>query len=74
MKNKKAEAVIKSLEEANETFTIKVLGDEQNKIYALSILMKSQDFRSFKKNEYVGIHLIIINLLKEAEIKFKILE
>lgn len=74
MKNKKAEAIIKRLQEANKTFRIKVLGDEKNKVYAFSILSECQQFSSFHKNEYCWIKKGTIKLLKEAEIKFKILE
>ena len=74
MINKKAEAVIKRLEEANKTFVIEILGDEQNREYAFSILMESQNIISYVKEKSVGVTQNTIKLLKEAEIKFKILE
>ncbi len=75
MKNKKAEAVIKRLQEANETFAIKILGDEQNKIDGFSIFINcNDDFGSSEKGVYWGITKKTIELLKEAEIKFKILK
>jgi len=74
MKNKKAEAVIKRIEEASKTFRIKVLGDKQNKVYAFTILTGIQVVRTFGKDGYAGISHLTINFLKEAEIKFKILE
>ena len=74
MKNKKAEAVIKRLQEVNQTFTIKVLGDAENKVNAFTITSECQPFSSFRKNEYCGIQKNTIKLLEEAEIKFKILK
>ena len=74
MKNKKAEAVIKRLQDANKTERIKILGDEQNREYAFSIFMQSQNVISYVKDEYIVITENTINLLKEAEIKFKIIE
>lgn len=74
MKNKKAEAVIKRLDEASETVIIKVLGDEQNKAYAFSILMRCQAFGGFKKNEYSPIEKGTLRLLDEANIKYKIIK
>ena len=74
MKNKKAEEVIKRIQEVNQTFTIKVLGDAENKVNAFTITSECQQFSSFRKNEYRGIQKNTIKLLEEAEIKFKILK
>lgn len=74
MKNKKAEEVIKKLEEETRHFVIKVLGDKENKVYAFAILMHSeQGFGGTEKEIYSGISKETIDLLNEAEIKFKIL-
>lgn len=75
MVNKKAKAVIKRLMEESRTYNIKVLGDEQNQVDAFSILMHGKDgFGSTKKKEYWGLTKTTIDLLNEAEIKFKVLE
>lgn len=78
MKNKKAEEVIKRLtqiEEENRTCAIEICGDEQNKLDGFSIIMHNKEgFSSFGKNEYCGISKQTINLLDEAEIKYKILK
>lgn len=74
MKNKKAEEVIKRLQEETETFRIKILGDEKNKENAFAILLNCREgFSSINKNEYFPINKKVIELFKEAEIKFKVL-
>ncbi len=75
MKNKKAEKVIKRLQEENKTYHIQILGDEKNKEYAFSILMNfGEGFNAFKKDNYSPISKKVIALLDEAEIKYKVLE
>ena len=76
MVNKKAKEVIARLEkEADENWnTIQILGDEENQVNAFGILMNSQRFSGTSKNLYHGITVKTINLLKEAEIDFKITE
>lgn len=74
MKNTKAKEVIKRLEEENKWYTIQVLGNEENKNNAFAILLNSgQGFNSTDKEVYHGINKKTIALLKEAEIKFKVL-
>jgi len=75
MKNKKAEKVIERLREENETFRVRILGDKQNEENAFAIFLHCKDgFGSTEKGTYWGISKKTIELLKEAEIKFKILK
>ena len=75
MRNKKAEEVIKRLEKENETFSIRILGDKENKDNAFTILMNCKEgFNAFGKEDYAPINKKTIELLKKAEIKFKILK
>ncbi len=75
MTNNKVEEVIARLIEENETFTIEVLGDEKNKNNGFGILIHCKDeFSSSAKEIYHGISKKTIELLKEAEIKFKIIK
>lgn len=73
MVNKKAQTVIKRLEEENRTYTIKILGDEDNKAKGFYILMLTQQTTSIKENVFHGIKKKTLELLKEAEIKFKVI-
>lgn len=73
--NKDAEKVLKRLRKQNKTYTIRISGDEENKVNSFAILMDSgQGFTSAEKETYYGITKKTIDLLKEAKIKFKILE
>lgn len=75
MINEKAKKVIERLqkiEEDNRTCAIKILGDEENKLNAFTILLHSKEgFSSFSKNEYYGVSKQTLALFDEAEIKYK---
>ena len=75
VKNKKAEEVIRRLQEENEIFRIRIIGDRKNEENAFAIFLNCKDgFGSSEKSTYWGISKKTIELLKEAEIKFKILK
>ena len=73
MINKKAEKIIKRLQEGNRTYSIQLLGDRKNKEYGFSILMNLGGFFGEENEIYRGININAIDLLKEAEIKFKMI-
>ena len=74
MKNKKAEEVIKRLEEENKTYTIQIVGDKKNKSNGFYILMTTQAMSCGPNETFGPIKKSTLALLKEAEIKFKILK
>lgn len=70
----KAEKIIKRLDERNRLFSIQLLGNKKNKEYGFGILLKSGGFSGEANEIYHGINISVIELLREAEIEFKILE
>ena len=74
MKNKKAEAVIKRLQDGNKLYSIQILGDRANKDYAFGILLNVGEFVAEKNEVFHGLSINTIELLKEAEIKFKVID
>ncbi len=70
----KADEVIKRITKDNEVFTIKLLGSEKNKSNAFYILINTQQTISTEKNIFHLIEKSTLDLLDEAEIKYKILE
>ncbi len=68
----KYEQVIRRLEKENRVYSIKVLGDKKNKENAFGILLHTR-FTGTAEDEFHGIKKKYIDLLTEAEIKFKIL-
>ncbi len=74
MKNKKAEEVIKRLQEENKTYTIQIIGDEENKSNGFYILMTTQAMNCGPNETFGQIKKSTLALLDEAKIKFKILK
>ena len=70
----KADEVIKRLQEENRTYRIQITGDEENKDNAFGILMNTQAILAIKDEGYTGIKKSTLDLLDEAEIKYKILQ
>lgn len=68
----KAEEVIKRLDKENRTYSIKILGNKKNQENAFAILLSSTSFHGTAENVYHGIPQKTIDLLKEAEIDFKL--
>lgn len=68
----KFKQVMKRLEEEDRSYSIRLLGDKKNKLNGFSILMHTR-ISSDKEHDYHGISKKFVDLLKEAEIKFKIL-
>lgn len=69
----KAEKVIKRLEEKTKTFSVKLLGNEKNKENGFHIMALNQRVDYEEKDMFHGINQDTIDLLKEADIDFKII-
>ncbi len=69
----KFKQVMKRLEDGNRTYSIKLLGSKKNKLNGFSILLHTR-FTATKEDEYHRISQKFIDLLTEAEIKFKVLK
>ncbi len=76
MNRKKYKEIMKMLKERNRTYVIKFTGNRAEKIAGFSIIMNSNKdlICSSKRNIFHHISKETIDLLNEAEIKFKIIE
>ena len=67
------QSVLDEIKKKNEVHSIQILGNEKDKDDAFYILMNTQHLFSDKEEVFHGITNSTIELLKEAEIEFKIL-
>lgn len=67
-------SVMDKIKKETEDYSIQILGSRKDQEDAFYILMNTQHLISDKKNVYHGIKNSTLELLKNAEIKFKILE
>ncbi len=68
----KADEIIKRIQEKNKIYSIQVLGDEKNKSQGFYILMNTQSLTCTGKETFHYIKKSTLDLLDEAEIKYKI--
>ena len=66
-------SVMDKIKEEIQVYTIQILGTKKDKDDAFYILMNTQNLFSDKKEIFHGIKNSTLKLLKEAELKFRIL-
>ena len=74
MKNKEAEKVIKRILEENRGYTIRIIGDKENKDSGFYIIMTTQHTFSNEKDVFHSINKKTLALLDEAIIKYEVMK
>jgi len=69
----KADEVIKRIDEQNKCYSLEILGTRKEKADGFYILMNTQQLVSDEKDTFHLIKKSTLDLLDEAEIKYKIL-
>lgn len=67
------QSVLDKVHSMNKVYSIQILGDEKDKSEAFYILMNTQHLFSDAKDTFHGIKKETLDMLEDAEIKFKIL-